>query len=441
MTRFVAISVIAAILATPLLADDGWVHIFNHKDLSGWKANENKDSFTVKDGILVVHGPRSHLFYTGPVCNANFKNFEWKADVMTFPKANSGMYFHTEYQDAGWPNKGYEVQVNTSHSDRKKTGGLYGVVDVIDNAPSKDNQWFTQHIIVKDKRIIIKVDGKITVDYTEPDNVRGARRLSAGTVAIQGHDPDSIVHYKNIMIKPLDPDCRWIDLFNGKDLENWKIKFSGHDLGENYLDTFRVEDGLLKVCYDKYKNFDNKFGHIFHERKFSRYILRAEYRFTGDQVPGGPGWAFRNNGLMLHCQAPETMSKNQDFPVSIEVQLLGGPGSGNRPTANLCTPGTNVVMNDKLITAHCTNSKSQTYHGDQWVTVDIEVHGGDIVRHMIDGRVVLEYEKPQLDERDADAKKLIPQNNGLIVEEGYIALQAESHPTEFRKIRILPLER
>ncbi|NRA76038.1 MAG: methyltransferase domain-containing protein, partial [Planctomycetes bacterium] len=173
---------------------------------------------------------------------------------------------------------------------------------------------------------------------------------------------------------PSPPEGEWIQLFNGKDLKDWKIKFAGHDLGDNYKNTFRVEDGVLKVDYSKYDSFDAKFGHIFHKDSFSHYRLRVEYRFVGKQVPGGPGWAFRNNGLMLHCQSPESMEKGQDFPASIEVQLLGGPGGDSkRTTVNLCTPSTNVVMGGKLQTRHCIDSTSETYHGDQWVTVEIEV--------------------------------------------------------------------
>ena len=232
---------------------------------------------------------------------------------------------------------------------------------------------------------------------------------------------------------------KWIKLFNGKDIKDWKVKIRGHKLGDNYNDTFRVEDGLLKVCYDKYEKFDNKFGHIFYKNKFSAYRLRLEYRFVGKQVAGGPGWAFRNNGAMLHCQSPESMTKDQSFPVSIEGQLLGGSGTGKRSTMNLCTPGTNVVIEDKLEKAHCINSKSKTYHGDQWVKVEFEVHGAGKIKHIIDGKVVLEYEQPQLDERDGDAKKLI-KDGKVLISEGYISLQAESHPCEFRKVEILPLE-
>ena len=233
---------------------------------------------------------------------------------------------------------------------------------------------------------------------------------------------------------------RWISLFDGKSLDGWTPKFAGHELGENYKDTFRVEDGLLTVSYDQYERFDSKFGHLFYARPFSHYRLRLEYRFVGDQVPGGPGWAFRNNGIMVHCQPPKTMRTDQDFPVSIEVQLLGGPGTGERSTGNLCTPGTNVVMNDQLVTQHCISSSSKTYHGDQWVTAEVEIHGNRLVRHIINGEIVLEYTEPQLDSRDADARSLLDRGVDPMVGGGYISLQAESHPTQFRNIEVLPLE-
>jgi hypothetical protein len=186
----------------------GWKSLFDGKSLSGWKAGENKDTFTVKDGMIVAHGPRSHLFYVGPVNNADFKNFEFKADVMTTPGSNSGIYFHTEYQEKGWPDKGFECQVNTTHSDPKKTGGLYAVQDVMNNAPSKDNKWFKYYIKVEGKHVIIKIDGKTTTDWTEPEGWKppegmAGRKISHGTFALQGHDPKSVVYFKKIMVRPL----------------------------------------------------------------------------------------------------------------------------------------------------------------------------------------------------------------------------------------------
>ena len=234
-------------------------------------------------------------------------------------------------------------------------------------------------------------------------------------------------------------DNQWVSLFNGKNLDDWKVKIAGHDLNDNFKNTFRVEDGILKVSYDQYDKFNDEFGHIFYKDKFSHYRIRVEYRFVGEQVPEGPDWAFRNSGVMLHCQAPESMAKEQSFPVSIEAQFLGGNGTDERTTGNLCTPGTHVVMHGELITQHCTNSRSKTFHGDQWVTMEVEVHGDSVIKHMVNGELVLEYEKPQLDDGDPDAQKLLVHGEKSL-REGYVALQAESHPIEFRKVEIMVLE-
>lgn len=234
-------------------------------------------------------------------------------------------------------------------------------------------------------------------------------------------------------------DAKWISLFNGVDLTGWTPKIKGYELGENFGNTFRVEDGVLKVCYDGYDTFDNRFGHLFYKDEFSNYRLRVEYRFTGEQVEGGAGWAWRNSGVMIHGQAPATMDKDQDFPVSIEVQLLGGNEDGERPTGNLCTPGTHVVIGGELVTRHVTNSSSPTYRGDQWVTAEVEVRG-NTVTHFVEGKPVLTYSDPQLDPEDKDAKKLIEAGHPIQITSGSISLQSESHPVEFRKIEILLLD-
>jgi len=239
---------------------------------------------------------------------------------------------------------------------------------------------------------------------------------------------------------PSDPKTEaWIPLFNGKDLEGWTVKIRGHEPGENFANTFRVEDGMIKVGYDGYDKFNERFGHLYTNKSYSNYRLRVEYRFTGPQCPGGPGWATRNSGAMIHSQSPESMTKDQDFPVSIEVQYLGGNGKVPRHTSNVCTPGTNIVQKGKLITQHCTDSTSKTYPLETWVTAEVEVHGDGVIKHIVDGETVLEYEKPQLDDRDANARKLI-QNGTLLIREGRIALQSESHPIEFRKVELLPLD-
>lgn len=237
-----------------------------------------------------------------------------------------------------------------------------------------------------------------------------------------------------------NPDQKeWVQLFNGKDLQGWAVKITGHDLDDNFGNAFRVEDGVLKVAYDQYDTFDGKFGHIFYREKFSHYVIGVEYRFVGEQVPGAPGWAIRNSGVMIHSQSPESMTKEQDFPISIEVQLLGGTSSGQRPTANLCTPGTHVVMKGSLFTQHCINSSSKTYHGDQWVRVEAKVLGDSVIEHIVEGETVLRYEKPQIGGGAVNHFDESVKQDGALLKEGYIALQSESHPIEFRKVELLNL--
>lgn len=239
----------------------------------------------------------------------------------------------------------------------------------------------------------------------------------------------------------LAQDGEWKSLFNGKDLEGWTPKITGQKLGDDPYKTFRVEDGVLKVRYDNYPEFKGQFGHLFYKESFSKYKLRLEYRFVGQQVKGGPGWAIRNSGVMIHGQSPETMRVDQEFPVSIEVQYLGGDGKNPRPTGNLCTPGTHVVMDGKLLTRHCTNSTSKTFHGDTWVRSEVIAMGGGRIAHYIDGQKVLEYEQAQYDDKDPDGKVLLQKADGKrIIPGGYLSLQAESHPVEFRRIEIQRLQ-
>lgn len=201
-------ALIAAFVLTTVAAwaDDeaGWISLFDGKSLDGWKAAENPKAFTVQDGQIVVNGSRGHLFYDGKVGDHNFKNFALKVELMTTPGSNSGIYIHTKFQETDWPKAGYEIQVNQTHSDPKKTSGVYGIKDVMNESPVKDNEWYTQEIIVKGKQIITKVNGKTMVDYTEPADVKGDRKLSSGTIAIQAHDPKSKVFVKSVKIKLLE---------------------------------------------------------------------------------------------------------------------------------------------------------------------------------------------------------------------------------------------
>jgi hypothetical protein len=238
-----------------------------------------------------------------------------------------------------------------------------------------------------------------------------------------------------------DPDRQeWIQLFDGKSLDGWTPKIAGYEVGENFGNTFRVRDGRLVVAYDAYDTFNERFGHLFYKDHFSYYRIAVEYRFVGEQVKGGPGWAIRNSGVMVHGQPVKTMRKDQDFPISIEAQLLGGDGKTERTTANLCTPGTHVVMHGKLFTTHCVNSTSKTYHGEQWVRVEIEVLGSGRITHFVEGQPVLQYEQPQIGGGNVDNYDPAVKKDGMLLTEGSISLQSESHPIEFRKVELLQLK-
>jgi hypothetical protein len=233
----------------------------------------------------------------------------------------------------------------------------------------------------------------------------------------------------------------WIQLFNDKDLKDWHIKIAGYPLNENYGQTFRVADGVLQVSYDQYTDFGVKYGHIFYKQPYAAYLLSVEYRFTGEQAKGGPGWALRNSGVMFHAQSPESMGLDQDFPISVEAQFLGGNGKDERTTLNLCTPGTNVVLKNELFTPHCVNSSSRTYHGAQWVTAKLLVLGDSVVKHIAETDTVLVYGKPQIGGGNVINYDPAVKADGKLLKEGYIALQSESHPVEFRKVELFNLEK
>ncbi len=231
----------------------------------------------------------------------------------------------------------------------------------------------------------------------------------------------------------------WQQLFNGRNLDGWDLKIRGYALNENFGNTFRVEDGMMTVGYEKYDKYNDRFGHIFYREKFSYYVIGVEYRFIGEQATNGPAWATRNSGVMLHSQSAASMGKDQDFPISIEAQLLGGLGKGPRTTANLCSPGTNVEIGGKLFTTHCLNSTSKTYDGDQWVRVEIEVLGDERITHRIDGQAVLTYDRPQIGGGNVSGHDPAIKQDGKLLSEGYISLQSESHPVQFRKVELLNL--
>ena len=228
----------------------------------------------------------------------------------------------------------------------------------------------------------------------------------------------------------------WTSLFNGRNLDGWMVKIQGHPLGENWNETFRVVDGNIRVDYSNYDSFNNSFGHLFYKIPYNNYRLKLSYRFIGNQVDGGENWAIRNSGVMIHCQAPKSMELDQNFPVCLEVQLLGGISKNeSRSTGNLCTPGTHVKMDDELISAHCIASESATYYHSEWVNLEVEVQNDSLIRHYINGNQVLEYNSPVIGGEYNTLEEL----DGSPLNKGFIALQSESHPIEFKNIMLLDL--
>jgi hypothetical protein len=231
----------------------------------------------------------------------------------------------------------------------------------------------------------------------------------------------------------------WHSLFNGRDLSGWTVKINKHPLGANYADTFRVEDGVIKVSYDRYGKFDEQFGHLYSNQAYENYVLRLEYKITGKAVADSPPWAKLNSGVMVHSQSPLTMGLNQAWPASMEVQFLAVGTTAGRQTGNVCTPGTNLEMKGKLLTDHIIDSSSKLFPVDEWVQVEVEVRGNEEVVHRINGVEVLRYQHPQLDPKEESAQALLAGGAPLQLSFGHIALQAESQPVWFRNIRIRQL--
>ncbi|UCD51648.1 MAG: DUF1080 domain-containing protein [Phycisphaerales bacterium] len=377
-------------------ADEGWISLFDGETLDGWKASENQGTFSVKEGQLVVYGARSHLFYVGPVNNANFRNFEFRADVMTTKGSNSGIYFHTEYQQTGWPGKGYECQVNTTHSDRKKTGGLYGVQDVIDDAPSIDGQWFRYYIKVEGDRIIIKIDGKTTVDWVQPRGWdRGGRKIDRGTFAIQGHDPKSLVYYANIAVRPLLDSPGWVSLFDGKSLDGWKAS-------EN-KDTFSVKDGLIVAHGPR--------SHLFYTGPVNNADF-TNFEFMAD-VKTEKG---SNSGIYFHTEYQETGWPDKGYEVQVN-----NTHSDWRKTGGL------YAVDDV---------RQPPSKDGEWFTEHIIVRGKSI-EIRVNGETTVKYTEPP-----NVAKEGYPNMPGRKVSHGTFALQGHDPKSivYYRDIMVKPLE-
>lgn len=241
-------------------------------------------------------------------------------------------------------------------------------------------------------------------------------------------------------LKNVQQKNEWTSLFNGKDIKDWNVKIHHHEYNENYANTFRVEDGMIRVNYDGYGDFNDQFGHLYYKTPFANYHLKLKYRFVGQLQKGAPDYTLRNSGVMFHSQDPATMPKEQDWPISVEMQFLGGLSDGRpRPTGNMCSPGTEIFYQGKLYPDHCLDSKSKTYDGDQWVSAELIVLGDSIVKHIINGDTVLQYSKPQIGGGVAKGFDTKIKVDGKALKSGFIALQSEGQPVDFKDIFIKKL--
>jgi hypothetical protein len=240
--------------------------------------------------------------------------------------------------------------------------------------------------------------------------------------------------------KKFQGNQQWLSLFNDKDINDWMVKIQHHDMNVNFGNTFRVEDGIIKVRYDQYGDFNDQFGHLYYKTPFSWFHLKMEYRFVGERLKDAPSYTLRNSGVMFHSQDPRTMPKEQDWPISVEMQFLGGLGDGKpRPTGNMCSPGTNIVINGKIAATHCVNSSSKTYDGEQWVRAELIVLGDSLVTHIINGDTVLQYSKPQIGGGVVNRYDPAIKQDGKLLSSGFIALQSEGQPVDFRNVKLMDL--
>lgn len=250
----------------------------------------------------------------------------------------------------------------------------------------------------------------------------------------------TVVIFSCSSTKKISSKGQWQQLFNGKDINDWNVKIQHHEYNENFGNTFRVVDGIIKVRYDQYSDFNDQFGHLYYKTPFSWFHLVVEYRFSGEQQKGAPSYTLLNSGVMFHSQDPRTMPKEQDWPISIEMQFLAGLGDGKpRPTGCMCSPGTDVVIDGKIAVPHCVTSTAKTYNANEWVRAELIVYGDSLVKHIINGDTVLQYNKPQIGGGVVNRYNPSIKIDGKLLSSGFIALQSEGHPVDFRKVELMDL--
>ncbi len=414
-------------------ASDGWKPLFNGKDLSEFTIEDGKATYQVEEGVItgttVVPSPNTFL-----ATKASYGDFELVFEVKVDDKLNSGVQIRSRSKPGRFFGPQVEIEASPGQS-----GFIYGEATgrgwlspepkskdpaVKQHDLLKNGEWNHYRIVAKGARIQTFINGEPVADLAD-DAIYETH--PEGHIGLQVHGIKKELHpmqvsWKNLYIRELGNADKWTSLFNGKDLDGWIVKVNKSKLGENPGNIFRVEDGVLSVSYDAYGKFDKDFGHIHTAKSYKNYRFRCEYRFTGEQATGGPGWAFANSGIMLHCPPPAEMGLDQSFPNSAEFQLLGV----KRTTGSLFTPGCMVTYKDQPDMKKSIKSTVAALPLGEWVKAEAVVKDG-IIQHWINGELVMEYSNPRL-------------LDGTPMTEGHISLQAESHPCQFRNIEILLLD-
>jgi hypothetical protein len=445
LTLLVALTLGTSAFAKTYNASEGWKPLFNGKDLSDFMVEDGKATYEVEDGVITgttaVPSPNTFL-----ATKATYGDFELVFDVKVADKLNSGVQIRSRSrtQAEGNPGRFFGPQVEIEASPGQ-SGFIYGEAtgrgwlspepkskDKAINQHSllKNGEWNHYRILAQGARIQTFINGQPVADLTDEAIYKTHPK---GHIGLQVHGINAKLHpmqvsWKNLYIREGAPSTagNWISLFNGKNLDGWVVKVKGAPVGENPGNIFRVEDGLLTVSYDAFDDFGGRFGHLFIDRPFTNYHFRCEYRFTGEQAKGGPGWAYANSGAMLQGQSPESMGVKQSFPNSIEFQFLAQDKSGKRTTGSICTPGTTVDIDGKTTKSHVIKSTGKALPLGEWVVAEAIVKDGRL-QHLINGQLVIEYTNPCFDD-------------GTPVVSGTISLQAESHPCQFRNIEIKVLD-
>ena len=468
-----SIALILSFISPFLQARQKQINLFNGTDLKGWHADvpamdkdaSVKSPFLVRNGLLVSMGtPGGHL-----ITDSIYSNYRLEVEYRFAGKpGNCGVLVNASTPRAlyGMFPKSIEVQM-----EHKNAGDFWCIAEDIkvpdmETRRGPQDTWGTtegknrrienltensEKPVGEWNRMVIECRGREIKVWVNDDLVNYGFDCTAdkGKIALQAEGSE--VEFRKLLLTPFNE--KWVSLFNGKDLSGWKVKIAGHEVNDNYLETFRVEDGMIRVIYDKYNEFKDLYGHLYYEKPFSYYKLKCDYRFTGTQLKGGATWNNRNSGIMLHSQSAESNNINQAFPVSLEFQLLGGLGNGPRSTANVCTPGTAVELKGKVDYSHCVNSTSKTYNGDQWVHVEAVVMGDEYMTFLVNGDTVLTFQRPQIgggfiskemagkdwDQMGITDKQIWLSKEGTTLKEGYIALQSESHAVDFKNIELLNL--